>query len=60
MVMGNNNNKNDLFAETINNDSDTFLSELIIIENKSFVSDQLRKNGMVAANAKQTSKVHTN
>ena len=43
MVMGNNNNKNDSFAETINYDSDGFLSELIINENKRFVSDQLTK-----------------
>ena len=33
MITGNNNNKNDFFAETVNNDCNIFLSEVIINEN---------------------------
>ena len=53
------NNKNDFFAQTVN-DGYNFLSEIIINENQSFVSDQLREDNTVAADAKQTSKIHTN
>ena len=44
----------------INKDSNIFLSEVIINENKSFVSNQLRKGDMAAANVKQTSEINTN
>ena len=60
MVVGNINNKKDFFAETINNDRSSFLSELIINVNKSFVSYQLREDDMAAANAMQTCETHTN
>ena len=59
-VTGNNRNENNFFWETINNGSNIFLSELIIIEKQSFVSGQLRKDDTAAANAKQTSEIHTN
>ena len=48
MVKGNDNN--DLVAETINNDSIVFLSELLI--NQSFVSDEERKDDTTTENAK--------
>ena len=59
MVMGDNSNENGFSSETTNKDRNSFLSELIIYENQSFVSHQLRKDDMVAANAKQTSEIHT-
>ena len=57
-VTGNNSNENSFSSETMNRDNNSFLSELIINENQSFVFDQLRKDDMTAANAKQTSKIH--
>ena len=60
MVISNTCNENSFSAETINKDSNSILSELIINENQSSVLGPLRKDDMVAANAKQTSKKHTN
>ena len=48
MVTGNDNNKIDFFAETLNNGSNSFLSELIINENQSFLLDQVRIDGTAA------------
>ena len=60
MVMGNNSNEKSFSAKTINKDSNSFLSELIINENQSFISDQLRKGDMAAAGIRQKSEIHTN
>ena len=60
MVIGNNSNENSFSSGTINKNSKNCLSELIINENQSFVSDQLRKDNMAPAEAKQTSRIHTN
>ena len=59
-VTGNNSNENSFSAETINKDSNNFISELKINENQSFVSDQLRGNDMAAADTKETREIHTN
>ena len=59
-VIGNNSNENSFSEKTINKYSNSFFSELIINENKSFASDQFRKDHMSAANAKQTSEIHIN
>ena len=56
--MGNNNNNKDLVAETINNGSIGFLSELLI--NLGFISDEERKDDMTTENAKQTTVINTN
>ena len=58
MVTGKNNNNNDLVAETINNGSISFLSELLI--NQGFVSGEEKKDNMTAENAKQTTEINTN
>ena len=48
MVMGNNNNNNDLIADTRDNGSIDFLSELL--SNHGLVSDEEKKNGMMTNN----------
>ena len=55
MVMGNINNENSFPSGQINKDRNSFLLELILNENQSFVLEQLRENDMVA-NVKETSK----
>ena len=60
MVISNSSNQNSFSSQTINKDSNSFLSELIIKEKQNFVSGQLRKDNMVAADAKVRSEIHTN
>ena len=55
MVMGNIKNENSFPSGQINKDRNSFLLELILNENQSFVLEQLRENDMVA-NVKETSK----
>ena len=48
------------FSETVNKDSNRFLSKFIINENQIFVLDQLRKHNTATANTKQRGEIHTN
>ena len=59
IVMDNNNSEKSFILEPINKDNNIFLSELIINEHQSFVSEQLREYAMTA-NVKQTSERDNN
>ena len=56
--MDNNNNDNDLIADTGDNGSIDFLSELLC--NQSFVSDEERKGKTTTENTKHTTEINTN
>ena len=56
--MGNNNNDNDLIADTRDNGSVNFHSKLV--NNQNFVSDEERKDEMTTENTKQRIEIHTN
>ena len=57
MVTGNNNNDNDLIADTRDNGSVNFLSELL--NNQHFVSDEERKDEMTTESTKHTFEINT-